>query len=59
MVLKEIQFEGLDWIHLAQDWVHLLTVVNMVTKLRVPWKRGNFFTRSVTISFLRWTIYSI
>jgi len=29
-------WEGLNWIHLAQDWEKWRAVVNTVVKLRVP-----------------------
>jgi hypothetical protein len=34
--LKEVVFESMDWINLAQDRVQLLVVVNTVMNLRVP-----------------------
>jgi hypothetical protein len=36
MNLREIGWEGVDWIHLAQDRDQWRTVVNTVMKLRVP-----------------------
>jgi len=35
MDLGEIDLEGADWIHVAQDRDHWRAVVNMVMKLRV------------------------
>jgi hypothetical protein len=32
----EIRFEGVDWMHLAQDSEQWTALVNMVMKLRVP-----------------------
>jgi hypothetical protein len=45
-----------DWIQLAQgrDWCWAL--VNMVMKLRVPQKDGNFSISLVTVSFSRRTL---
>jgi hypothetical protein len=41
MDLQEIRWEGVDWIHLAQDrdWWH--TVVDMAMNLQIPYKVGN------------------
>jgi hypothetical protein len=36
MVLREVGWEGVDWIHLTQDRDHWRAVVNTVTKLSVP-----------------------
>jgi hypothetical protein len=44
MDLREIGCEGVDRIHLAQDRDQWRAVVNMVTKLRVAQKAGNFLT---------------
>jgi hypothetical protein len=42
--LKEIGWESVEWIHLAQDRDQWRAVVNTVMKLRVPYKAGNFKT---------------
>jgi hypothetical protein len=34
--LREIGWEGVDWVHLAQDRDLWLALVNTVMKLRVP-----------------------
>jgi hypothetical protein len=34
--LREIGWEGADWIHLAQDGYQWQTLVNMVMNLQVP-----------------------
>jgi hypothetical protein len=34
--LREIEWDGMDWIDLAQDRVQWRTLVNMVMNLRVP-----------------------
>jgi hypothetical protein len=36
MDLKEIWWEGVNWIHLAQDRAQWLVLVDTVMKLRVP-----------------------
>jgi hypothetical protein len=40
MDLMEIGWEGVDWIHLAQDRDQWLALVNTVMNLRVPKKAG-------------------
>jgi hypothetical protein len=34
--LREIIWNGVDWIHLAQDWDQWRVLVNTVLNLRVP-----------------------
>jgi len=36
MNLREIGWEGVDWIHLAQDRDHWQSLVNMLMNLQVP-----------------------
>jgi len=36
MDIKQIGWEGVDWIHLAQDWEPWRNLVNTVMNLRVP-----------------------
>jgi hypothetical protein len=36
MELREIEWEGVDWMHLAQDRDQWRTVVNTVMKLQFP-----------------------
>jgi hypothetical protein len=36
MALRETGWEGVDWIHLAQDRDQWLAVVNMVMNLQAP-----------------------
>jgi hypothetical protein len=43
--LREIGWEVVDWIHLAQNRDQWRTVVNTVMNLRVPQKVVNFSTR--------------
>jgi hypothetical protein len=46
IVLRKIEWEGVDWIHLAQHRVRLRTLVNtVVMNLRVPYKTGNFLIK--------------
>jgi hypothetical protein len=39
--LREIGWEGADWMHLAQDKYQWQALVNTVMNLRVPLKAGN------------------
>jgi hypothetical protein len=52
--LKQIGWDGMDWIYLAQDrrdqW---RTLVNKAINLRVPWNIGNFFSNWATGNFSR------
>jgi hypothetical protein len=41
---REIGWEGVDWIHLAQDRDQWRAVVNTVTYVGVPYKVGNYVT---------------
>jgi hypothetical protein len=43
--LRETEWEGVDWIHVAQDRDQLQTLANTVLNLRVPQKAGNLLTR--------------
>jgi hypothetical protein len=36
MVLREIEWDGIDWIDLDQDMDQWRALVNMLTHLRVP-----------------------
>jgi len=50
--LKEIGWEGVNWIHVAQNrdqW----QFVNSVKNLQVPKRKGNFLTRWANIGFPR------
>jgi hypothetical protein len=44
MNLMEIECDGVEWIHLAQDRDRCLAVMNEVMNLRVTLKAGNFLT---------------
>jgi hypothetical protein len=56
MNLREIGWEGVDCIHLAQDRDQWRALVNMIVNFRVPYKAGNFWTRGVNIRFARRTL---
>jgi hypothetical protein len=51
MVLREVRWEGVDWMHLTQDRGQWQASVNTEINLRIPLKAGNFLTSSVTTSF--------
>jgi len=44
MGLREIGWEGVDWINLAQDWDKWRAFVNTAMNLRFSQKAGNFMT---------------
>jgi hypothetical protein len=44
MDLREVGWEGVDWMHLAQNRDQWWAVVDTVMKLRVPLKEGKFST---------------
>jgi hypothetical protein len=44
MDLKEVRFEGVEWINVAQDKDRWRTLVNAVMNFRVPSNAGNFLT---------------
>jgi len=43
--LRKIGWEGVGWMHLAQDRVQLRALMNTVMNLLVPLTSGNFLTR--------------
>jgi hypothetical protein len=43
--LKELEYEGVDWIHLGQGSGQWQDIVTMLMNLRVPDCAGNFLTR--------------
>jgi hypothetical protein len=53
MDLREIVWQVVDWIHLAQDMDHCRGLVNTVMNLRVLLKVRNFFSSLVVLCFLR------
>jgi len=56
MDIREMGWEGVDWIHLAQDRDQWQALVNMVRYLWVTLNVGNFLTSQVTLSFSRGTL---
>jgi hypothetical protein len=44
MDFREIRWDGMDWIDLAQDRGQWITLVNMVMKFRVPYNIGKFLS---------------
>jgi len=50
--MREIWWEFVNWIYLAQDRDHLWALVTTVMGLQKP---GDFLTRRVTVSFSGWT----
>jgi hypothetical protein len=51
MNLREIGIEGVNWIRLAQDRIQWRASVNTVMNLRAPYRKQDFLTSWVTISF--------
>jgi hypothetical protein len=54
MDLREIGWDGMDWIDLAQDRDQWRVLVNMVMNLRVPENAGKFLNSCTIGSFSRW-----
>jgi hypothetical protein len=59
MDLREIGWEGADWIRLDLDMDQWRDLVNMIMNLKVPKKAGNVLTIQVTISFSRSLLHAI
>jgi hypothetical protein len=59
MDLKEIVWEVVNWIHLAQDRDQWQAVVNTVMNVRVPLNVANFFSNLATVSFPRTQLYGV
>jgi hypothetical protein len=53
---REREWEGVDWIHLAEDRNQWQTLASMVINFRLLLKAGNFLTSRVNISFSRMTL---
>jgi hypothetical protein len=51
--IKEMEWEGVDWIDLAQDINKWRTLVVPVMNLQVPYNTGSFLSRRGTIRFSR------
>jgi hypothetical protein len=54
MDLREIGWDGVDWVDLAQDRDHWRALVNMVMNLRVPKNAGKFLSGCTIGSFSKW-----
>jgi hypothetical protein len=53
ILLREIEWDGMDWIHLAQDRDQWRVLVNTVMNLRVPLNSGKFLSSCASGSFSR------
>jgi hypothetical protein len=53
MDLREIGWDGVDWIDLAQDSDQWRALVNTVMNLRVPQNTENFLSGCISDSFSR------
>jgi hypothetical protein len=53
MNLREIGWEIVDWIHLAQDGDQWRPLVDKIMNRRFPKKSGTFLTSCINISFSR------
>jgi hypothetical protein len=42
MDFREIGWDGMDWVHLAQDWGQWRVLMNTIMNLRVPKNAGKF-----------------
>jgi hypothetical protein len=49
--LREIGWEGVEWVHLAHDRDQWRTLMDTAINLRVPWKTEHFLKFWMTISF--------
>jgi hypothetical protein len=56
MALKEIGYEGIDWVLLAQDNDYWQGIVNTVMNHQVPPNSRNFLTSQRPIRFSRRTL---
>jgi hypothetical protein len=53
MDLREIGWDGMDWIDLTQDRDQWRTLVNKVMNLRVPYNAGKFLSGCTISGFSR------
>jgi hypothetical protein len=51
--LRELGWDGMDWIDLTQDRDQWRALVNTVTNLRVPYNAGKFLSSCTTGIFSR------
>jgi hypothetical protein len=51
--LREKVWDGVDWVHLAQDRGQWRALVNTVTNLQVPYNAGKFLSGCTIGSFSR------
>jgi hypothetical protein len=49
--LREIGWDGMDWIDLAQDGDQWRALVNTIMNLWVPYNAGNFLSDCITGGF--------
>jgi hypothetical protein len=59
MYFSEIDFAGVNWIHLAQDRDRWRALVNTVMNLRVPRSEVNFLTCCVSAGFSRTLLHGV
>jgi hypothetical protein len=59
MNLREMWWEVVNRMHMAQDRDQWRALVNTITNLRVPKKAGNFLTSWVTVSFSRTVLHAV
>jgi hypothetical protein len=59
MVFREIGWDGMDWIDLAQDRDQWRALVNTVMNLRVPYNFGKFLSSCTNGGFSRTGLRSL
>jgi hypothetical protein len=55
MDVREIRWDGMDWIDVAQDSDQWRALVNTVTNFRVAQNGGKFLSNCTTVGFSRKT----
>jgi hypothetical protein len=53
MELREIGWNGIDWIDVAQDGVQWRALVNTVMNLRVQYNAGKFLSGCIIVRLLK------
>jgi hypothetical protein len=53
MALREIRWDGMDWLDLAEDRDQWRALVKTVMNLRVPYNFGKFLSRCTIVGFPR------